>query len=72
MPDEDHHDAFADAKLTDSMKLLDDRRNFFRAIAFEHVATQDCIGGDMVETVTIRWRPLPKPETNGFSHGPLS
>lgn len=65
------YDAFAAARLMDSFKVLEQRQQFFQVVAHEHVATQDLCGGDLVETITIRWRPTPpKPETNG--HGPLT
>lgn len=72
--DQDDYDAFAGARLQDSLKLLQERQQYFLAIGYEHTATQDMCGGEMVEHIVIRWRPKPppKPETNGVSHGPLS
>lgn len=68
MPEELQYDAFAAARLEDSLKIFKEREINFQVADHTHTAYQDLSGGGWIEeTVTIRWRP--KPIINGHSHG---
>lgn len=63
-----NYDAFASARLQDSLKILRERETVFQVCGHEHHATQDLSGGGIiVETITVTWRPKP-PEPNGYSY----
>lgn len=65
MPIDESYDSFACARLTDSMKVLEERKMHFDVAGHQHQAFQDLANGGWIEeSITIRWRP--KHLVNGF------
>jgi hypothetical protein len=61
------YDAFASARLLDSIRLLKERESLFQVTGHKHTAYQDLSGGGWIEEqITITWRP--KQVVNGVSH----